>query len=367
MILANIVFAKTGQSFKLKGSIDIDTGKIMLMPVYEEFSPKGAFMEASIVSGKFTFEGNIPNPTLYKVGVRQNNTWLYLSDNFIVDAGSQKIKCNTNALRETPGINNEPTSEKQQKFIPYFSDIEQAYNIIYHQKDSLYRAFNTHIPPAKLLIISNKTDSLDVLTDNRLYEYANTSPDSYIVLWALVSKLNKPYNPIWTTTFKQLSDNVRNSYSGLVYQQKLEAVRLIAVDNKFPAMALTDEKRNTIDISLSYKTSKYTLVDFWFSSCYPCKKQFPIFKEIYAKYYDKGFSIIGVSIDSEKEIPAWRSVINNDKLNWTQLLDVGGSNASKYAISSFPTNFLLNSDGIIIKKNIQPEELQSFLEETLNK
>ena len=53
------------------------------------------------------------------------------------------------------------------------------------------------------------------------------------------------------------------------------------------------------------------------------------------------------------------------KLNWTSLLDENGVNANKLGIYVFPTNFLLDQNGIIIRKNISLIELDLFLKNTI--
>jgi thiol-disulfide isomerase/thioredoxin len=109
---------------------------------------------------------------------------------------------------------------------------------------------------------------------------------------------------------------------------------------------------------------QYTLIEFWASWCGPCRVNNPEWNEILGAYKEKGFQILGVSIDSGLE--NWKKAIVNDKLDdWLHISDLGsgftGANALKYAIEAIPFNILINSEGRIVKKNIDPAELATIL------
>ncbi|WHF52601.1 TlpA disulfide reductase family protein [Chryseobacterium gotjawalense] len=82
-------------------------------------------------------------------------------------------------------------------------------------------------------------------------------------------------------------------------------------------------------------------------------------------YKDKGFEIIVFSTDRTLDIANWRKTVDKNNLSWQNVLDENGVEAKKYNINQFPTTFLLDAEGNIIKKNISPEELAQFLEENL--
>jgi peroxiredoxin len=97
-------------------------------------------------------------------------------------------------------------------------------------------------------------------------------------------------------------------------------------------------------ITLSSLHGKYVLIDFWASWCKPCRAQNPALVRLYKKYSDKGFTILGVSLDSKKE--AWVKAIHDDKLQWPQVSDLkfwSNAVAKQYKISSVPQNYLLDS------------------------
>ena len=108
------------------------------------------------------------------------------------------------------------------------------------------------------------------------------------------------------------------------------------------------------------------MIDFWFSYCKPCLAQFPKYKEIYNLNKVKGFEIIGISVDRKEDEANWLNTIKKYNLSWLQYLDKNEIVSQKLNIKSFPTNFLLDSNGVIVGKDFSPEDLENFLREKFN-
>ena len=75
----------------------------------------------------------------------------------------------------------------------------------------------------------------------------------------------------------------------------------------------------------SYK-GKYLLLDFWATYCGSCRKAHPALKELYAKYKDKGFEILGIADEGgsrslEYKTKLWEEAIKKDGLTWPQVLN----------------------------------------------
>jgi len=133
---------------------------------------------------------------------------------------------------------------------------------------------------------------------------------------------------------------------------------------KAPDFAQADTNGNVV--TLSSLQGKYVLIDFWASWCKPCRAQNPSLVRLYQKYRDNGFTILGVSLDSKKE--PWLKAIEKDKLEWHHVSDLQFWNnavAKQYKISHVPQNYLLNSEGVIIGKNLGEDELDELLQKEL--
>ena len=74
---------------------------------------------------------------------------------------------------------------------------------------------------------------------------------------------------------------------------------------------------------------------------------------------------MSISGDRLQDIDKWKKMIKSKELNWQQYIDIEGNESEKYSITAFPSTFLLDSEGKIIKKDISPKELEKFMEENL--
>lgn len=116
--------------------------------------------------------------------------------------------------------------------------------------------------------------------------------------------------------------------------------------------------------SLRQLRGKVTLIDFWASWCGPCRRENPNVVQTYKKYHDKGFDVLGVSLDTDAK--RWRDAIAQDGLPWHHISDLGGwqsKHAALYSVSSIPTTLLLDKDGKILARNLRGEQLGEKLKE----
>lgn len=118
--------------------------------------------------------------------------------------------------------------------------------------------------------------------------------------------------------------------------------------------------------SLKDFKDKYILLDFWASWCGPCRLENPNLIKAFERYHSKGFTIVGLSMDSSKE--NWLKAVKDDKLIWKQLNDpksTNGKTADRYGVKSLPANFLIDAKGKIVARNLRASALEEKLEELL--
>lgn len=136
------------------------------------------------------------------------------------------------------------------------------------------------------------------------------------------------------------------------------------VGKQAPQLSLPDVNGKTISLA-SFK-GKYLLIDFWASWCGPCRMENPNVVKAYNEFKDKNFTILGVSLDKEKE--PWRQAIQDDKLAWTHVSDLkywSSEAVDVFQFDGIPFNVLLDPQGKIIAQELRGEALENKLREVL--
>lgn len=162
--------------------------------------------------------------------------------------------------------------------------------------------------------------------------------------------------------FQSLSKNLKVLPEAEQVESHVNGIKATQAGAKVKNFILNDPSGKPISFE-SFK-GKYVWIDFWASWCGPCKMAFPHMKELYAKYKDKGLTILGISTDTK--IEPWLKSLVEIQNPWPQVWD--SKNIKKdFAVTAYPTSFLIGPDGRIILKEIgyNPNGL-SVLDKKLN-
>lgn len=177
-------------------------------------------------------------------------------------------------------------------------------------------------------------------------------------------------------SYRVSSEELRNilsyvdeKYKDTEYVQVLEelasTLEKVGIGEHVPDFVAYDQAGKEVKSS-SLVGNSYVLFDFWASWCPPCRAENPNLVKAYAKYKNKGLSIVSISLDNNVE--RWQSAYTNDGLSWLQLIDRkawAGDGVVKFGIRLIPANFLISPEGKIIAHNLKGDDLEQFLKELL--
>ena len=147
-------------------------------------------------------------------------------------------------------------------------------------------------------------------------------------------------------------------------QQEAADAKQAVVGQRFLELEEADPDGNLRKLSEFVGQGKWVLVDFWASWCGPCKAEMPNVVAAYKQFHDKGFEIVGVSFDKEKE--PWVNAITEWEMPWIHISDLKyWENAAfeVYSVNSIPDNLLIDPDGVIVARGLRGEQLAEKLAE----
>jgi peroxiredoxin len=106
---------------------------------------------------------------------------------------------------------------------------------------------------------------------------------------------------------------------------------------------------------------KYVLLDFWATWCAPCVAELPNVQAAYAKYHDRGFEVVGISLDETAQPVV--DFVQSRKIPWRQIHNAtcGTDLVEAYGVNNIPATFLIDPDGKIVRLELRGAALDTAL------
>lgn len=255
--------------------------------------------------------------------------------------------------------------EYEHEFLPFFRSNDKVYDSLRSFYQRNYRKYGNDLP-------TFLQDSATLLKEKYCYqraellkEYIKRHPNSYVALWDInyfVALTPSHQYFDFEKLFSSFSNQMQKQSFINVLKEKIRESDKIQVGQIFPKVFFKGYEKMQSKIK---KNNQYYLIDFWYSHCGPCAVRFPRLKEIYNQFHSKGFDIISISVDKQKDKKDYLAAIKKNKLEWNHVWDKDGVKAEKFNINAFPTYILLDKNGKIINYDIQANQLEAFLKENL--
>lgn len=323
----------------------------------------------NIANGSFEVTGTSLTEGLYRMRLEKDKG----SFIFINDQNNIAFTADVQAVSFKDVNFNTPINQRLKIFVATADDQivalnNQSTNIKQYQvkTDSIYKA------------MLSKYDATAIAYHKYIINYIDTCSNATLVMFALgytreiePSKIEKtvqglpkrfPNNTVVASLVKEFNSMMEKAKQPTTETASTNTA--VAIGSQAPELNMPDVNGNMF--ALSQLKGKYVLIDFWASWCSPCRAENPNVVKAYATFKDKNFTVLGVSLDKDKN--AWLTAIKADNLTWPQISDLKWWNSaatSLYGLTSIPFNVLVDTQGKIIATNLRGADLEKKLTEIL--
>lgn len=306
-----------------------------------------------ILSGQFRFTGSIKE-VAQKVLIRTNN----LSDYkfFWIENGAITFKAEKGKFRAAT-ISGSKTQDLENKLYEVIAAIRK-------DQDSLQTLLSKDSNNLQKTALTTQLDHLYQKEKAAYVQFIRNNPASIISVNLLSIYATTWGKQITSELYDKLTSDVKNTSYGKITAEYISLNQDIRMGEPFVDFTQNNTEGKPVKVS-DFK-GKYVLLEFWAAWCGPCRKENPELVKTYNEFKDKGFEILGVSLDDQEL--SWKEAIRMDGLIWTNVSDLRGDKnkaALIYGITGVPDNFLISPEGKIIARNLRGEQLKNKLKELL--
>lgn len=335
------------QTVNIEGNI---TGLSDTDVVFYYYSTDGEKTDTiKINGGKFTWSGTVNGP---------QKAMIFLpgaSIPFYIEPGVMRIDGKADRL-DSLKITGSKTHDEAKRFAGEFRQLSEQKKQL-HEKMAAATGDELRELMGKEVLLKKETFEKEL-------RYIKEHPESVISSSLVSSKAALDGYNDGIIAFNALSESFRNSARGKEIAKRLEILKRSRLGGTIPDFEQNDPDGKSVRFA-DFK-GKYIFIDFWASWCAPCREENPNVLSAYNKFKNKNFTVIGVSLDSDRD--KWKQAIKEDNMPWAMVSDLKGMNneiSSYFGINGVPSTLLIDPAGKIIAKDLRGEALHQKLAELL--
>lgn len=351
-----LVSCNTGKGYTITGTVEgAADGDVVYLK--ERVNRQFVNLDSAIVAGgTFTMKGQQDSAVNRYLTYSKDNANLIMD--FFLENGTIKIKLTSNHDSAT----GTPLNNKYQVFRDKMAEIDNNLSIKYN---------SLRDPDLSEENRAGLTEEVTRLNDRKIQvikEEIEKNIDNKVGLYILGG-----YNYYLINDYKVLNEilnkvpvNLQDEELIISLKDLTAKAERVAVGQPFVDFEMATPDGGTMRLSDYAGKGKVVLVDFWASWCGPCIREMPNLVRAYADFKNKGFEIVGVSLDRDGD--SWKKAIGNLNMTWPQMSDLkfwDSEGAKLYAVRSIPHVVLIDKNGTIIAKGLHGEELYNEIAQSV--
>ncbi|MDR0988698.1 MAG: AhpC/TSA family protein [Prevotellaceae bacterium] len=244
-----------------------------------------------------------------------------------------------------------------------YQEVRSQLGDLYQQKEIIYNQLSdTTLTDQQRQAKLEESDKLDEQSIEVMKEGAIRNITNPVGLYLL--KQCSPYFELGD--LEEILPQVPAAYQSdsliIKLTSKADILRSTAKGKPFTDFEMKTPEGKPVKLSDYAGKGKVVLIDFWASWCPPCRREMPNLVQLYAQYKNKGFEIVGVSLDHSAE--AWKNGIEKLNITWPQMSDLKywkSQGAALYGVNSIPHTVLLDGNGVILERGLYGDGLKEKL------
>jgi peroxiredoxin len=340
-----VAYAQPPQGFHLKGLVrsgGYPVDKFVL--IYDDFVQGRIRDTVPVIDGRFSFQGILASPMFVDLYVLPDSHRVEPKRRFpvLVSFPMENSPIEMNFI--SPGqfqINGSPLYDQYKSYVDSFQN-------------------STRLLKGKEFTLAARQFRLD---------YIKAYPSSVLSLLILENMVRHTRATDGLEhAIQALDSTLRLSTMGRRISQRLEDLNMIRIGSVAPDFTLLDEKGKSY--SLSNWKGKYVFLHFWGSWCKPCRNENIVLRKAY-DFIDTGRIVfIGISLDQKDTRDQWVKAVSEDRLKWTQLIDMEGYKGKvvkSYRFSGVPASFLIDPGGKIEAMHVRGAALLALVQRSFSK
>lgn len=369
--MISLLSCKKSATVKIVGIVDSSNGTLVRVT---NNNYTVTYDSTVVKDNKFILHTTVPENEFYRLDfnspIINGNSWGHSCLIYVKNNTNYKFAANGPASILYNRYNLQSTSFDQTKLNEYNKLCNLKRDSLVYKKKLYLRLADQALSGNQSHLYNAYSDTSRIMDDlirhsylASIHEFIKTNPKTVVTPYLIsqVSDLFENY-ALYKDVLDKLSPEVKRSEKYNEATELLQSVKNIYVGSRVPTISGKDVSGNPFNID--YKKNKITLIDFWASYCGPCREQVPELKQLYSQYKAAGLGIVSVSIDEDAK--KWQHASKIDGLPWHNICELKEQEDSKnirnFVIKSIPSNYLINSEGKFIGKDVSLDSIKRLME-----